>query len=248
MARPKGEKVRTKSAFERARLAEGEYGRRLRSLAAQVGEVVRAMASDPSACAAALRRYSEAIRPWARAVASRMLQDVAQRDAAAWRKHAKLMGAELRREVLTAPTGLVMGPLLEAQVGLITSLPIEAARRVQELSVGTLYSGARASTVEEEILKTGDVTRSRATEIARTEVGRAASSLTEARARHAGSTHYVWRTAHDRDVRPLHKRLEGTVHSWDEPPISGSQGERSHPGCIYRCRCYPEPILPPVRR
>uniref|UniRef100_A0A3B0MF58 Phage head morphogenesis domain-containing protein n=1 Tax=Arsenophonus endosymbiont of Trialeurodes vaporariorum TaxID=235567 RepID=A0A3B0MF58_9GAMM len=59
------------------------------------------------------------------------------------------------------------------------------------------------------IANSGKVTASRAKMIARTELGRATQALTQARALAIGSTGYIWRTAHDGDVRPSHKKLEG---------------------------------------
>jgi SPP1 gp7 family putative phage head morphogenesis protein len=104
------------------------------------------------------------------------------------------------------------------------------------------------------------VTRSRAELIARTETGRAASALTQARAEYIGSPGYLWRNANDYKVRPeigikhfaklntlakgSHRKLEGTFHRWDDPPIAGVNGERAHPGSIYNCRCWAEPVLP----
>jgi uncharacterized protein with gpF-like domain len=96
--------------------------------------------------------------------------------------------------------------------------------------------------------------------IARTETARTASVLTEVRAKSVGSEGYIWRTSLDADVRPKigtpnfaklntlamgsHRKLEGTFHRWDDPPIASENGERAHPGQIYNCRCWPEPVLP----
>ena len=108
----------------------------------------------------------------------------------------------------------------------------------------SMTTGTRAKETVAEILKTGEVTRSRAMLIARTETGRASTAMTEARAQYLGSEGYIWRTAKDGDVRKEHKKLEGKFFRWSEPPVSGSSGERSHPGAIYNCRCYPEVVIP----
>ena len=128
-----------------------------------------------------------------------------------------------------------------------TSLPLDAAQRVHELTTGALYEGARANEIAAEIMKTGEVTRSRANLIARTEVGRSATTLTQARAESVGSVGYIWRTARDYDVRQRHKELEGTFHAWNDPPVATDPGQRpirAHAGSIFNCRCYAEPVLP----
>ena len=93
-----------------------------------------------------------------------------------------------------------------------------------------------------EIARSGEVTESRAMLIARTEVARANSMITEARAASVGSTHYIWRTAEDERVRESHAEMEGQVVAWDTPPTL-SDGTTTHAGQIYQCRCYAEPII-----
>jgi SPP1 gp7 family putative phage head morphogenesis protein len=103
-------------------------------------------------------------------------------------------------------------------------------------------SGRRASEIQKDILETGKVTESRAKLIARTEIARTAAGLTMARAKFVGSTHYVWRTSDDPDVRSSHKKMNGAVIPWDSPP-QVEPGKRYHAGMFPNCRCYPEPIL-----
>lgn len=230
---------RDRERFARARMAEREYGIQLRAIARHVGHIIEGFPpDDPHAVyqvTSVLENYANILRPWARRAAKRMLDDVARRDEAAWNAHAREMSRHLREELASAPIEKVLQALENEQVVLITSLPTKAAQRVHELTVKSLYDSSRAGEIAKEIMRSGEVTISRATLIARTEVGRAASALTEARASHIGSTHYYWRSAGDRLVRPLHKKLDGRIFRWDEPPISGEGGQRSHPGAIFNC-------------
>lgn len=246
-ARP--ETVAERSRFSQTRRAEGQYARSLRSVASRVGQIVNAFSPGPETPStdllrAALDKYAYSLRPWATATAARMLADVSRRDEHAWAELSKTMSRALRAEILTAPTGKFLRDLLQENVDLITSLPRQAGERVHELTLRSLESSARASEIAVEIRRTGQVTKSRAQLIARTEVARTASGLTEARALHVGSEGYIWRTAEDDDVRPLHRKLNGRYFRWSSPPVSGSSGERAHAGQIYNCRCYPEPVVP----
>ena len=171
-----------------------------------------------------------------------MVTEVARRDERAWFAQADRMGRALRDEIASAPLGEVMRERQAEQVRLITSLPTEAAQRVGEMTREGIAEGWRASQIAAEIMKTGEVTKSRADLIARTEVGRTATLLTQARAEHVGSSSYIWRTAGDSDVRPGHKALNGKVIKWSDPPEC-DPGYRAHAGAIFNCRCYPEPIL-----
>lgn len=242
---------KSKERFLRIRNAEKKLARQLKQVAAQVGAIVRGFApkgvvSSSSELTNALRRYAELIEPWAKRITASFIQEVAQRDANAWESAAKEIGQSLRTEIHSARLTPAMEQLQREQVTLIKSLSTEAADRVHRLTLEGLTEGTRAKEVAREIMKTGQVTANRAMLIARTETGRTATAVTEVRARHIGSEGYFWRTAEDADVREIHKKLAGTFHRWTEPPVSGENGERSHPGAIYNCRCYAEPVLPEI--
>lgn len=245
--RVRPESARERSRFSRVRRAENDFARALRTVASQVGQLVGAMSPEellsPGYVAGVLGRYAELIRGWARATSARMLADVSRRDESAWNQMAATMSRELRTEIKTAPTGELMRWLMAEQVGLIQSLPLEAAQRVHRLTIEGLEDATRADDIADMIMRTGAVTRSRANLIARTEVARTASKLTEARATHVGSEGYIWRTAGDKDVRRSHARMEGVYVRWDQTPTL-EDGTTTHAGQIYNCRCWPEPVVP----
>lgn len=239
-----------RAGFDRVRRAERHYGVQLRKIAREVGRIVDAFpAGDPAVeplIRQALRRYADLLLPWARKTAAGMLVDVSRRDENVWRKLTENMGAAMRAELYSAPMRPVLAQMEAEQVQLITSLPLEASQRVHKLTVEGLSDATRAKEIAAEIMRTSEVTQSRANLIARTEVGRAAAVITQTRAMHVESEGYIWRTAGDSAVRERHKKLAGKFFKWDEPPVTGENGERSLPGAIYNCRCYPEVVLPEV--
>jgi SPP1 gp7 family putative phage head morphogenesis protein len=237
--------------FARSRSVERTYASRLFSVARQIGAIIRGFAPDGVTDLSGffqlretLNRYAEILLPWSRKVAEDMVNEVARKDASAWEEHGRKMGRALRKELAHAPTGEILKQYLADNVDLITSLPRVAAERVHKLTLEGLSQGVRANEIAKEILRSGHVSASRAQLIARTEVARTASGLTMARAKYVGSTQYSWETARDSDVRPLHRKLQGKVFDWDDPPVTGENGERSLPGGIYRCRCVAYPIIP----
>ena len=237
--------------FKRAHLAEKKFSRQLRSVANEVGKIVRKLAprgvvENMPRLQEALGRYSNMLKPWAESAAKSLVTEVAQRDLQSWTELGEEIGQGLSKEVRKAPTGRAMQSILEEQVDLITSLPRKAAERVHRLTVEAIAGGRRAASIAQEIMKTGQVTASRAKLIAQTETTRTATAMVEARARFIGSTQYIWRTADDADVRTRHKQLEGQVFKWDKPPVAGEKGERYHPGAGPNCRCWPEPIIPDI--
>lgn len=243
--------MKKRSAFERARRVEDAYARDLRKIAKHVDDIIRAFIKpgddtiSPAALAQidkTLRKYSGTLMGWAEAVSDRMVKEAEARNRRAWMDVARKIGKGIAREIATTPVGEAYRASMAQQVALITSLPTEAADRVHKLAIEGMSTGRRASEIAKEILETGDVTRSRATMIARTETGRASTELSKARAASLGSTHFVWRTSEDYDVRKTHAALNGKVFRWDNPPEC-DPGHRALPGCIWNCRCWAEPVF-----
>lgn len=237
-----------KAAFGSSIKIEREFARHLRKIATAVGHKVEQFDVDDPAQMTALehllRQYSDLIRPWAKAVSKRMLTDVSRKDEREWNKVSKTMSESIKTELRkSSPIGKLLRTLQAEQVELITSLPLEAAQRVHELTLKNLEGSKRAPDIVKQIMRTGEVTKSRANLIARTEIARASSLLTEARAKTIGSEGYIWRTSKDQDVRLSHKKMEGKFVRWDSPPTL-TDGTTTHAGQIYNCRCYPEPVIP----
>lgn len=192
----------------------------------------------------ALTQYAETIEPWAASVARYMLADVNRRNEKAWRDHGDDIGRALRSEIAAAPVGDVFRSLLFEQVTLIKSLPLEAAGRVHEMVQEGMFTSTRSTTMAKTIMEGADIPLWRAKLIARTEVSRAAVTLTQVRAQSIGSEGYIWRTSRDGDVRPTHVEQEGKYILWNKPPKTDKSLDPYHAGCGPNCRCYPDPVLP----
>jgi SPP1 gp7 family putative phage head morphogenesis protein len=232
-----------------ARRAESSYNSRLRAVAKQVGALVRGFDPDsiiksPDQVMAALRQYSALLQPWARSVANYMLADVARRDLKMWKANSHAISSSIRSELLNAPTGSAYAMLMEEQVDLITSLPLDASQRIHALVQEAMITGQRSNTIKAEIMRTQQVSESKARLIARTEVARSAATFTQARAEFAGSEGYIWRTSEDGDVRPLHQEMNGKYVAWKNPPKLEPSLAPYHAGCGPNCRCFAEPVLP----
>lgn len=231
--------------FMRVRNAEKGYLRQLMAVARQVSTIVKGLPDKPEVLVDTLERYAEVLDPWARATATRMVSEVERRDANAWNATAVEIGQNLRSQIESTPVGHAMQILISEQVEEIKSIPLEAAHRVFELATQAHTTGRRSSELAEQIYETQDITFGRAKMLARSAVSTASSTLVESRARYVGSPGYFWRTSKDSDVRKDHSELNGTFHTWDNPPIVDKRtGFRSHPGCNANCRCWPQVVLP----
>lgn len=84
------------------------------------------------------------------------------------------------------------------------------------------------------------VAESRAKLIARDQIGSLNSRITEARQTQLGIDAYEWSDSGDSRVRPLHRKLNGTIRRWSDPhPTEG------HPGRAIACRCVAIPVIDP---
>ena len=238
---------RGSSRFTRTAKVERNYASQLRKIAKRIGDLVKEMyvPDDPvvaNAIELALDRYARVIEPWARAVGKRMVAEIDRHDKQSWREHSAEMSMLMQEQLNNTEVGWLTQQRLADQVQLITSLPREAAERVHKLTLEGLTQGTRASEIAAEIMRSGEVSKSRANLIARTEVSRTSTEFTRARAEAVGSTHFVWRTSGDADVRPSHARLNGKTFRWDQPPEC-DPGHHALPGSIWNCRCAAEPVF-----
>jgi len=232
--------------FSRSRIVEREFQTQLSAVGRQIGVIIKGFidagrVTDLPALTEAMDSYSILLGPWAAAVAAKMQARVAVLDKNAWTVMSRSIGSNLHRLIESAPIGGTLKMLQAEQVTLITSLPAEAGARVHQLTREAIVSGRRAEDVMRDILDSGKVSVNRARLIARTEVARTASLLTETRARHIGSDGYFWRTVQDSDVRSQHRALEGKFIRWNEPPAAGvgkgGAPQFYHAGQGPNCRC-----------
>ncbi len=238
--------------YDRVRRAEIQYGNVLAGVARHIGELAKGFVEesrvDVGALRVALRNYSDLLAPWARKVASRFVAEVATRDDEVWRKIGKELGLEARMALRAqaTPLGLTTNDLIIAQAGLITSLPLDAAKKVEEKAIELVQRGGRPEELAAYVHTLGDVTASRARCIARTEICRSSTMIAFARAKEIGATEYIWRTVHDYNVRHDHRLLDGQTFKIDGPGgLADRRANRyAHPGCIYNCRCHPEIVIP----
>jgi SPP1 gp7 family putative phage head morphogenesis protein len=246
----KAQRRRESLLWQKVRNAERSYAIQLRKIARHVGEIIRHYAiGDPAVVPeveSVLRQYAQIITPWAKATAARMIAEVSRRDQTAWQRYSQKISRNLHKEVADADIGEIVRQLQNDQVDLITSIPLEAAQRVQYLTQQYVLGGRRYDDLAGMIRDTTGVTLSRATLIARTETAKASASLTQARAQHIGADSYIWRSVQDDAVRRMHRKLNGSVQRWDDPPEAEENGDRHHPGMFPNCRCFAEPVIPDV--
>ena len=163
----------------------------------------------------------------------------------------RVLRISLRREVpglvpiingfRDANVELIRTGLLGQKGQIHESLLPAISRRVEEAHA----SGLRVEVLMRDLRDVFGVSDARAELIARDQILKLNAQISQARMSAVGVSEYTWSTSKDERVREGHRELEGTKHSWDDPPITNEKrGERNHPGMDYQCRCVAVPVLP----
>lgn len=247
--------------FKPSTAAEREFFRQLKKVAQASGHLVEQHVApdgvtllDDRRLQRELERYADKLTPWATRQAAKMLRTVEASNKRAYAVKSKAIGTLLKVGVGEAATGETALALLNEQVGLIRSIPLEAGLRAQRIAYEAVLTGTRALPNEDTIAELQEqmgfstqAAISRAMLISRTETARATASINQSRAMAVGSRQYRWHNSGDEAVRESHrlyrgKRLQGMVFSWDDPPTL-DDGMKGHPGTFPNCRCFAEPLF-----
>lgn len=252
-------KKTVKGKFKPSTAAEQKFYKSLRRVAQSSGHIVDqhvdgVKINNDKKLQETLERYAKDLEPWARRQSAKMLEQVQKSNKRAYQQKSKAIGTALELNVATEETGAVALSLLEEQVALIKSIPLEAGRRAQKIAFDAFFEGTRATPdqsiidqLHNEMGMSTEVATSRAKLIARTETARANAAINQSRAVAVGSNQYRWHNSGDGAVREAHKtlkgkRLQGMIFSWDDPPRL-DDGTRGHPGSFPNCRCFAEPVF-----
>lgn len=188
---------------------------------------------------------------WAEQAAERMIVGQLASSARTWRGAARenMRGAQIYKALRSSDlVNTRVNELVAENAKLIKSLPKELAARVAVAITEKAQQGERASTMQIPGLF-ARAARWRIRLITRTETSKATTALTQARAEELDLDWYVWRTSKDARVRVSHRKMDGVLFRWSDPPAPESLvGQRStlghyHAGNAPNDRCYPEPIL-----
>ncbi|WPS86474.1 phage minor head protein [Brevibacillus halotolerans] len=138
----------------------------------------------------------------------------------------------------------------ERNAAVIKSLPIDIAKQVNEHVLREVMKGTRSTEIALQIKEFfPEASEAKANLIARTEVSKTSTALTQARCEFVGADWYIWRTSEDSRVRDSHQLMDGVLVKWSNPPnpekLDGVKRTfgHYHAGEIFNCRCYAEPVI-----
>lgn len=137
-----------------------------------------------------------------------------------------------------------IGTWVDANVGLIKTIPNDSLRKMKDIVQEGFMTGRTTTAIVKDIQSAYGVGKRHARLIARDQLAKLNSDLTQTQQKDAGVNEYKWSTSGDSRVRDSHKALDGKRFSWDDPPIVDAKtGRRCHPGQDYECRCVAVPVF-----
>lgn len=129
-------------------------------------------------------------------------------------------------------------------VSLIKTIPQGSLEEMREIVYNGYRTGQTTTSIVKEIQHTYSVNKSHARLIARDQMAKLNAELTKRQQTDAGVESYKWSTSRDSRVREGHRRLNGKIFRWDDPPVVDAKtGRRCHPGEDYQCRCVAIPVF-----
>lgn len=199
--------------------------------------------------------YNPDFMSYAEAQAMKMVTHLFSDAGRTWKQAAKhnsrgrLIYEALLKE-MKGPIGTALRFQVERNAAIIKSLPLDIAKQVNEHVLREVLKGTRASEIAEQIKAYfPEASKAKANLIARTEVSKTSTALTQARSEYVGANWYVWRTSEDSRVRSSHKIMDGVLVKWNAPPSPEKLDGQNrtfgnyNAGEIFNCRCYPEPVI-----
>lgn len=197
---------------------------------------------------------SEAFQELAQKAARRIVMYHSVENARSWREAAKksLRGKEvylaLRNELRDKNR---FNELVNKSSEQIRTLPRHIADRIVKKISELTLAGTRASEITNIIsTELSSYAKASSTLIARTQVSKVLTAITQSRCESVDIKAYIWRTVGGPLVRDSHRHMEDVICFWDEPPcpellakIPTKELHYYHPGGIFNCRCYAEPLL-----
>lgn len=121
-------------------------------------------------------------------------------------------------------------------VGLINTIPENMLGRMQKIILDGYNNGRSTTDITEQIQESYQISKRHARLIARDQMGKLNARINRKLHEDAGVHKYEWSDSGDQRVRESHRRLNGQIFEYSNPPET-DDGRHCNPGEDYQCRC-----------
>lgn len=233
---------------------ERRYESALQQAAKAIGKAIKGSSTLQQIQIALLKfTHNPKFIEWAQIEALKMVGSVLVENAKTWREaaassgHSREIHLLLKAEFANKPA---FKQLVRENADYIKSLPQSVAKQVTSEAARKAIAGVRPEQLTKEIMaKVPDIAEWQARRIARTEVAKTQSNITQIKAQEVGIDWFVWETSQDQRTRSSHAHMQGVICNYNAlPDPEKLNGEKSQfgpygPGCVPNCRCYAAPVV-----
>lgn len=188
-------------------------------------------------------------------IAQEMVQEVRKANVRSWREAAMKSGRarkifeSLQAEIQRTGIAPELDQIAGRNARLISSLPTDIAEHIARYASKQHLAGKRPAEIAKEIRRLAPrLTENRIKLISRTEISKAETQLTQARAERIGIAWYQWENSEDQRVRKSHRNMGHVLVAFRDPPdpekLVGEKSNAGHynAGATFQCRCIALPI------
>lgn len=127
-------------------------------------------------------------------------------------------------------------------VDLIKTIPQNSLQKMKEIVYEDYMRGCTTTEIVRKIQQQYGTDKRHARLIARDQTAKLNAKINQSQQTDAGVKQYKRSDSRDRRVRESHRKLNGRIFRWDNPPET-DDGRRCHPGEDYQCRCCAIPVF-----
>lgn len=137
---------------------------------------------------------------------------------------------------------VMLGRWVSDNVELIRTIPRQSLGKMKEIVYQDYMNGRPTTDIIKAIQHQYGMDKRHARLIARDQTAKLNAKINKSQQMDAGVKRYEWSDSADGRVRRSHRRLNGHIFRWDDPPKTDG-GRRCHPGEDYQCRCCAIPVF-----
>lgn len=136
----------------------------------------------------------------------------------------------------------LMDEWVNENVDLIKTIPQNMLGRMKDIVREGYVNGTNTTDITRQIQEAYGVEKRHARFIALDQMSKLNARITQKEHEDAGVVSYEWSDSGDRRVRESHRRLNGQVFEYRNPPVT-DYGRRCNPGEDFGCRCVAIPVF-----
>lgn len=194
------------------------------------------------------RKYTQLFKQKAPTLAENMLNGSLQTSETVLKTSLKQLSGGLTLNTGAYPAGMedAVKALIEENVALIKSIPVEYLDDIQGAVMRSISAGEGPDDLLEKIRHYAGVTERRVKNIALDQTKKAYGSINKMRMQAIGVKKFEWvHSGGGQHPRESHMALDGQIFSFDDLPLKGEEGfvKGQYPGQAINCSCTMTPVI-----